>query len=241
MPASSATSTTRCGVSSRLTPSFSRTSEAPLRRGGGAVAVLDDLGAGARDHDRRHRGDVDGLGAVAAGADDVDRVGPGTSITLACSYIARTRPEISSTVSPLARSATANPAICASVASPRMMRSIAQAVSSALRSRPSSRRVQELGPGAGRRAVAACGGHNVHGPAPGCLACMGRGSPYPARRAAKSPVQCLDGALTVATMGSPAARTGVRAVSSGDQWWPWPLVISLYSSTVGLGIWLSSP
>ncbi|CAM5736937.1 hypothetical protein STENM223S_11228 [Streptomyces tendae] len=64
-------------------------------------------------------------------------VAPGTSITLAWSYSARTQPVISSTVSPLARRDTAKPAICASVASPRMMRSIAQAASSADRSRPS--------------------------------------------------------------------------------------------------------
>ncbi|MGY3683288.1 hypothetical protein ACVWXU_006911 [Streptomyces sp. TE33382] len=55
-------------------------------------------------------------------------------MVLACSYIARTSPETSSTVSPLARRATAKPAICASVASPLMMRSMAQAVSSEVRS-----------------------------------------------------------------------------------------------------------
>ena len=47
----------------------------PARRRRRAVAVLDDPVAGAgRDH-RGHRGDVDGVRAVAAGADDVDAPG----------------------------------------------------------------------------------------------------------------------------------------------------------------------
>ncbi len=40
-------------------------------------------------------------------------------------------------------------------------------------------------------------------------------------------------------------RAGASVVatdrSGGDQWWPWPLVISWYSSAVGLGIWFPSP
>jgi hypothetical protein len=42
-------------------------------RGGGAVAVLRDRAAGARDHERRGRRDVEGQRA-ATGADDVDEV-----------------------------------------------------------------------------------------------------------------------------------------------------------------------
>ena len=43
----------------------------PGRRRRGAVAVLDDAHARARDDERRHRRDVHGVGAVAARADDV--------------------------------------------------------------------------------------------------------------------------------------------------------------------------
>ena len=46
------------------------------------------------------------------------RVRPGTESGVAAAYIASTRPSISATVSPLARSATAKPAIWAGVASP---------------------------------------------------------------------------------------------------------------------------
>ena len=59
---------------------------------------------------------------------------PGTLIGVACAYIAATRPVISSTVSPLARSDTAKPAIWAGVASPERISPIAQVVWSALRS-----------------------------------------------------------------------------------------------------------
>ena len=55
----------------------------------------------------------------------------------ACSRIASAQPVISSTVSPFARSATRNPPICASVASPRMISSITSRARSRPRSRPS--------------------------------------------------------------------------------------------------------
>ncbi len=137
IPASSATSATRFGVSSRLTPSFSRTSEAPEAE---EAARLPCLTTFAPVPATTIADMVEMLTVLAPSppVPTMSTVRPGTSITLACSYIARTRPVISSTVSPLARSATANPAICTSVASPRMMRSIAQAVSAALWSRPSS-------------------------------------------------------------------------------------------------------
>ncbi len=57
---------------------------------------------------------------------------------------------------------------------------------------------------------------------------------------AKSPVQGMDGALRTAVAGA-APAVAVAAISAGDQWWPWPLVISLYSSTVGFATWLSLP
>ncbi len=64
---------------------------------------------------------------------------PGTTSGVACSYIASTSPWSSSTVSPLARSATANPAICTGVARPERISPIAHAVCSEVRSvRPTS-------------------------------------------------------------------------------------------------------
>jgi hypothetical protein len=37
-------------------------------------------------------------------------------------------------------------------------------------------------------------------------------------------------------LGADPDAAVVVSGSSGDQWWPWPLVASLYSSTVGLTI-----
>ena len=45
----------------------------PDRGRGGAVAVLGDGHAAARDGERRHRGDVHAVELVAARSDDVDR------------------------------------------------------------------------------------------------------------------------------------------------------------------------
>ena len=109
MPASSATRATPSGDRSRLMPSFSSTSEEPLAEDDGPVAVLDDLRPGARDHDGGHRGDVDRLGPVAARADDVDGRAGDDPAAARGRTSPRTRPVISSTVSPLARRATMKP------------------------------------------------------------------------------------------------------------------------------------
>jgi hypothetical protein len=61
---------------------------------------------------------------------------PVMEIGLAWDTMASTRPAISSTVSPLARSATRKPAIWTGVADPDMMVSMAHAVLSALRWSP---------------------------------------------------------------------------------------------------------
>ena len=53
-------------------------------------------------------------------------------IGVACASIDAARPDISAAVSPLARSATPNPAICAGVAVPSMISFMAQAVCSAV-------------------------------------------------------------------------------------------------------------
>ncbi len=58
--------------------------------------------------------------------------GPAIVIGVACASIDAARPDISAAVSPLARSATPNPAICAGAASPSMISFMAQAVCSAV-------------------------------------------------------------------------------------------------------------
>jgi hypothetical protein len=85
-------------------------------RAGRPRPVLAHRHAGAGGDDGSHRADVDAVAAVATRADDVDRAGlqfadSGTSV--AASSTASSRPEISSGVSPFARSATTNPMSCA--------------------------------------------------------------------------------------------------------------------------------
>ena len=58
--------------------------------------------------------------------------GPAMLIGVACASIDAASPDISAAVSPLARSATPNPAICAGVALPSMISFIAQVVCSAV-------------------------------------------------------------------------------------------------------------
>ena len=58
--------------------------------------------------------------------------GPAIEIGVACASIDAARPDISAAVSPLARSATPKPAICAGVAAPSMISFMAQAVCSAV-------------------------------------------------------------------------------------------------------------
>ena len=73
------------------------------------------------------------------------RTRPGTESGVACAYIASTRPCSSSTVSPLARRATAKPAICTAVASPERIWSIAHEVCPASRSVPATSPVRTSG------------------------------------------------------------------------------------------------
>src|SRR5689334_2180803 len=62
--------------------------------------------------------------------------GPAILIGVACDSIDAASPDISAAVSPLARSATPNPAICTGVALPSMISSMAQAVCSAVSACP---------------------------------------------------------------------------------------------------------
>ena len=190
-------------------------------------------------------------------------VGPGTSITLACSYIVRTRPAISSTVSPLARSATANPAIWASrrLAAHDAVHGPGGGVRAQVLSRPAASSVRRARCGPPRVSPPSRGSDNVHGPLLGRVvrtrtdmgrrtmrrrprlsstASQVRRSPVRAdlsthhlRRAHRGPGSCGNRPRSAICAASAAAER--------DQWWPWPLVISLYSSAVGLGIWPASP
>ena len=94
---------------------------------------------------RRHGRDVDGAEPVAAGADDVQRHAGRPAAARACSRIASRKPTISSTVSPLARSATRNPASCAWVDGARHDLLHAHVRLRTLRSSPSSRVVRISG------------------------------------------------------------------------------------------------
>ena len=73
------------------------------------VAVLDDPAAGRGDDDRRHGGDVHGVCAVAARPAGVDR-GSGNVDAGGMPEHGRDQAGTSAAVSPLARSATTNPA-----------------------------------------------------------------------------------------------------------------------------------
>ena len=90
--------------------------------GEGAVAVLGHRHAAAGDDERRGGRDVEGAGAVAAGADGVDGAGGRRRSAAALARMVRAAPVISSTVSPRTRSAIRKPPICAGVASPDIMR-----------------------------------------------------------------------------------------------------------------------
>ena len=141
------------------TPSSSSTSAAPHGRGRRPVAVLDHRPPAAGDDQRRHRRDVDGVGPVAAGADDVDRAAVDRHRGWRRSqHRARPARPARPAVSPLARSSDgerrpAGPA----VASPAMISSIAQ------------RGVvgRQVGAGAAARSAAPARCARVHGVADG--------------------------------------------------------------------------
>ena len=75
MPASRMQRSTPSGGSPILTPSARQRVGGARARRGGAIAVLGDRNAAGGDDDRGERRDIVGAGTVAAGADDVDRVG----------------------------------------------------------------------------------------------------------------------------------------------------------------------
>ncbi len=138
MPASAATSATRRGRQVEPDAELLQHVGRSRLRGRRAVAVLDDPRPGAGRHDGGHGRDVDRHRAVAAGADDVEQPALDRDRGRAGVAWRPTRPLTSAIVSPLARSATAKPAICTGVASPASSSPIAHAVWSADRSAPAT-------------------------------------------------------------------------------------------------------
>ncbi len=137
MPASSATSATRAGVRSSRIPSCSSTSAEPDFDEADRLPCLTT----------RAPAPAATIAAIVEMLTDIDRSPPvpttssrrpGIESGVATAYIASTRPRTSSVVSPLARSATAKPAIWAGVASPDSSSPIAQAVCAASRSVPAT-------------------------------------------------------------------------------------------------------
>ena len=144
MPASSATAATRSGGRSSRMPSSSSTSAEPDCEDAERLPCLTT----------RAPAPAATIAAIVEMLTDIDRSPPvpttsssrpGTESGVATAYIASTRPLTSSMVSPLARSATAKPAIWAGVASPARISPIAQAVCSALRSWPATSAVRTSG------------------------------------------------------------------------------------------------
>src|SRR5690606_29093605 len=178
-----------------------------------------------------HGGDVHRLGAVAAGADDVDR-GAGHVDHVG---VVVERPDAAGdlldrlALGPQGHRETGDLRVGGLTAHDQVHRPggvVGRQVTALQQA------VQQGGPGAARRGVASSGGHSAHQPlllssctsAP-TLSSVGHGEgPRPS------------------TGRGPSTVVWRLSVSrSGDQWWPWPLVISLYSSAVGLGMWETSP
>ncbi len=167
--------------------------------GRGAVAVLDDLRPRAGHHDRGHGGDVDGLGAVAAGADDVD-AGAGHLDEVGVRVHRPYQPgDLGDGLALGAqRDGEARDLGVGGLAAHDAVHGPGGVVGAEVA--VVEERVEDARPGAGRRAVAACRGHNVHGPR-SWWSSGSAGPPYRDVRTAKSPVHALDGALAVAISG----------------------------------------
>ena len=136
MPTSATHAATPSGGRSIATPSASSTSAAPLDDEAARLPCLTTGAPAAATTTARHRGDVDGVRLVAAGADDVhgraghDRPAGRAAASPRPARRSRRRSR------PSARSATRNPASWAGVASAESTRSITQAVSAASRCSP---------------------------------------------------------------------------------------------------------
>ncbi len=137
IPTSSATAAVSSGSRSITTPSRSSTSAVPHEE---EAARLPCLTTRAPAAEATMEAIVETLTVCARSppVPTMSRVCPGTEISTALSSMPWARPRTSATVSPLARSATAKPAIWASVADPDMISFIAHSVSEAERDAPSS-------------------------------------------------------------------------------------------------------
>ena len=144
MPASVATAATRDAGRSRRMPRASRTSADPDFEDAERLPCLTTCAPAPAAT----------IAAIVEMLTDIERSPPvpttssrrpGTEILVARPSIAAARPASSSTVSPLARSATANPAIWAGDASPDRISSMAQAACASLRSVPSTSAVRTCG------------------------------------------------------------------------------------------------
>ena len=144
MPASWATLAVSSGVWSSLTPRYSSTSAAPQSEEADLLPCLTTRTPAAAVT-MAAMVEMLTVWARSPPVPTTSTIGPGTRSGLASSSITLASPVTSSTVSPLARSATAKPAICAEVAIPDMISRIAHAVSSAVRCSPESRAVSSAG------------------------------------------------------------------------------------------------
>src|SRR5699024_7143601 len=123
--------------SSSRTPSDSSTSAEPLELEAARLPCLTTTAPAPAIA----TADIDEMLTVLARSPPVPTMStmrPATESGSACSYMVVTRPSTSSTVSPLARNATAKPAIRPALAAPDRISLIAQAAVSRSRSRPST-------------------------------------------------------------------------------------------------------
>ena len=167
------------------------------RRRRGPVAVLDEPHARGRGHHRGHRRDVDGVGAVAAGADDVEARARAPRCGARARASARPGPRISSMLSPLARRPMRKPATWEGVASPAMIWAMAHSAVARSRSRPGDEVGEQGGPGRRR-------------PAP-CVRPWAR----PSARAWRWPTSARSGRAGAGRPGRPATRRPASCPAGG--------------------------
>ena len=144
MPACSTDAATASGGRSIATPRASSTSAAPLADDAARLPCL-TTGTPAAATTTAAIVEMLTVRAWSPPVPTTSTAGRATVTRRACRSIAAASPATSSAASPLARRATRNPASWAAVASPDSTRSITQAVSSAPRSVPASRRPSRPG------------------------------------------------------------------------------------------------
>ena len=132
-------------------PSASSTSADPDDDDAARLPCLTTREPGPGDHQRRHRGDVHGVRAVAAGPDDVDGPARAPRYGTACSSIASARPgELLDGLALGAQRDEERRRAAPGVAAPVITSSIAHAVSRGGQVLPADERREQVGPGVGR-------------------------------------------------------------------------------------------